>query len=82
MRVRIKIYKLVKRVFQYFCFPDRSIKGGDILDFKNGGVLEKGEEVDLEKGGMNPFTNYVSIIVNIGSSVNHFNGFHLLELLP
>ena len=32
LRVEI-IYKLVKRVFQYFCFPDRPIKDGDILDF-------------------------------------------------
>ena len=27
------VYKTVKRVIQYFCFPDRPIKGGDILDF-------------------------------------------------
>ena len=31
------IYKLVTRVIQYFCFPDRPMKGGDIFDF-----LEKG----------------------------------------
>ena len=27
------IYKLVARVIHYFCFPDRPMKGGDILDF-------------------------------------------------
>ena len=26
------IYKLVTLVIQYFCFPDRPMKGGDILD--------------------------------------------------
>ena len=44
------IYKLVTRVIQYFCFPDRPMKGGDILDFWKGGNLRKGR-VDLEKGG-------------------------------
>ena len=45
------IYKLVTRVIQYFCFPDRPMKGGDILDFQKGENLRKGEgEVDLEKG--------------------------------
>ena len=53
------IYKLVTRDIQYFCFPDRPMKGGDILDFQNGGNLGKGG-VDLEKGGsMTPLTNYV-----------------------
>ena len=33
LRVGI-IYKLVSRVIQYFCFRDRSMKGGDILDFR------------------------------------------------
>ena len=41
------ISKSVKRFIQYFCFPDRSIKGGDNLDFKKGGNLRKG-------GGMTP----------------------------
>ena len=36
------IYKLVTRVIQYFCFPDRPMKGGDILDFWKGGNLRKG----------------------------------------
>ena len=40
------MYKSVKKVFQYFCFPDRSIKGGDIMDFQKG--------VDLEKEGYKP----------------------------
>ena len=31
--------KLVKRVFQYFCFPNRPIKVGNILDFQKGGNL-------------------------------------------
>ena len=26
------IYKLVTLVIQYFCFPDRPMKGGDMLD--------------------------------------------------
>ena len=36
------IYKLVTRVVQYFCFPERRIKAGDILDFYKGEILEKG----------------------------------------
>ena len=47
------IYKLVTRIIQYFCFPNRLMKGGDILDFQKGGNLRKGG-VDLEKGGMTP----------------------------
>ena len=47
------MYKLVKRVIQYFYFPDRPIKGGDILDFEKGWYLRKGG-VDLEKGVMTP----------------------------
>ena len=27
------LYKLVTRVIQYFCFPNRPMKGEDILDF-------------------------------------------------
>ena len=53
------IYKLVTRVIQYFCFPDRPMKGGDILDFQKGGDLRKGGGGDLEIGGMTPLTNYV-----------------------
>ena len=45
------ICKLVARVIQYFCFHERAMKGGDILDFlKGGGDLRKGGGVDLEKG--------------------------------
>ena len=52
------IYKLVTRVSQYFCFPDRPMKGGDILDFQKVGNLRKGGGgVDLEKVGMTPLTN-------------------------
>ena len=35
-------YKLFSRVIQYFCFPDRPMKGGNL---KKGGV-------DLEMGGI------------------------------
>ena len=45
------IYKLATRVIQYFYFPERPMKGGDILDFQKGGNLRKGGGVDLEKGG-------------------------------
>ena len=51
------IYKLVTRVIQYFCLPEKPMKGGDILDFQKGENLRKGG-VDLEKGGMTPLTNY------------------------
>ena len=40
MRVEIT-YKMVTTVIQYFCFPDKPMKGGDILDFQKGGILEK-----------------------------------------
>ena len=36
LRVEI-ICKLVKRVIQYYCFPNESMKGGDILDLQKGG---------------------------------------------
>ena len=38
------------------------MKGGDILDFLKGGILEKGG-VDLERGGMTPLTNYAYVNV-------------------
>ena len=52
------MYKLVTRVIQYFCFPDRPMKGEDILDFQKGGdlTLKKG---DGGGGVMTPLTNYV-----------------------
>ena len=54
------IYKLVTRVIQYFCFPNRPMKGGDILNFEKGGNLRKGGGgVDLKRGGMTPLTNHV-----------------------
>ena len=40
---------MAKTVFQYFCFPDRSLKNGDILGV--GRVISK-------MGVMNPLTNY------------------------
>ena len=52
------MYKLVTRVIQYFCLPDRPMKGEDILDFQKGGdlTLKKG---DGGGGVMTPLTNYV-----------------------
>ena len=41
LRVEI-IYKIVTRVIQYFCFPDKPMKGGDTLDFWKGGILKRG----------------------------------------
>ena len=47
------IYKLVTRVIQYFCFPERPMKGRDILDFYKGGNLRKGGGGgNLEKEGV------------------------------
>ena len=37
------IYKLVKRVIQYFCFPDRPRNGGTSKVSRKEGILEKGE---------------------------------------
>ena len=34
-------YKLVAKVNQCFCFPERPVKGGNILDFWKGGDLRK-----------------------------------------
>ena len=51
------IYKLVKTVIQYFCFPERPMKGGGILNFYKDKSLRKGR-VELEKGGVTPLTNY------------------------
>ena len=48
---------MLKKSFQYFCFPDRPIKGGEILDYLKGGNLRKGR-VDLGKGSMAVLTNY------------------------
>ena len=52
------IHKLVTRVIQYFCFPDRTMNGGDILDFQKQGNFQKRRRVDLKKGDMTPLTNY------------------------
>ena len=58
------MYKLVRRVIQYFSFPNRPIKGGDIFGFlERGGILEKG-------GGMIPLTNYGTCIsLHIGNCI-------------
>ena len=56
------IYKLVTRVILYFCFPDRPMNDGDILDFSKGRNLRKREGVDIEKGGMTSLTNYGRIL--------------------
>ena len=55
-----KLYINQLKVIQYFCFPNRSIQGGDILAFQKGGNLRKGE-VGPEKGGMTLITNYVKL---------------------
>ena len=52
------MYNLVTRVVQYFCFPDRPMKGGDILDFLEGENLRKGGSSRKGGGGMTPLTNY------------------------
>ena len=48
------IYKLATRVIQLFCFPDKPMKGGHILDFQKGN--------HLEKGGMTSVTNYGNFV--------------------
>ena len=55
------IYKLFTRVIQYFCFPERPMKGGTSwTSRKGGGILEKGRGVDLVKGGwLTSLTKYV-----------------------
>ena len=47
------IYKLVKRVTQYFCFPERPMKGGEHLGFLERGGNRKGG-VDPEIRGYDP----------------------------
>ena len=49
------IYKLITRVIQYFCFPERPMKGGDIMDFlKEEESQKRGVGVDLEKVEYDP----------------------------
>ena len=51
---------MVTTVIQYFCFSDKPMKGGDILDFQKGGILEKGGLIQKKGGGgMAPLPNYV-----------------------
>ena len=63
------IYQSVKGVFQYFCFPDKPKKGGNILHFSKGGNLTKrgggGWGVDLEKGEYETLTNYALAFIAI-----------------
>ena len=61
------IYKLVTRTIQYFCFPNRPMKGGGILDFQKGANLKKGGLIQ-KRGGMTSLTNYDSI-----DQKNHVN---------
>ena len=51
------IYKLVTRVIQHSCFPERPMKVGTSWVSRKEGNLKKGG-IDLEKGGMTPLTNY------------------------
>ena len=50
MRVEI-IYRLVTIVIWCFCFPDRTVKGGEYLGFLERGESQKKGDIDLEKGG-------------------------------
>ena len=52
------IYKLVTRVIQYFCFPERPIKVGTSCISRKGGILEKGRLIQKRMGSMIPLTNY------------------------
>ena len=54
------IYKLVTRVIQYFCFPERPMKGGGILDFQKRGVLEKEVMIPLTKYAHTPPSKILS----------------------
>ena len=45
---------MVTTVIQYFCFPDKPMKGGDILDFQKGGILEKGGLIQKKGAGVWP----------------------------
>ena len=52
LRQRVEVMsKLVKRVFQYFCFPDRLIKVGTSWISRKGEIVEKDGGVDLEREG-------------------------------
>ena len=53
------MYKLAYRFIQYFCFRDRAIKGGEILNLQKGEILEKGG------GGITHLTNYDKVVVYV-----------------
>ena len=40
------MYKLVTKVIQYFCFPNRPMKVWDILEFQKGGESQKRGKYD------------------------------------
>ena len=40
------MYKLVTKVIQYFCFPNRPMKVWDILEFQKGDESQKGGKYD------------------------------------
>ena len=73
------IYKLVTRVIQYFCFPDRPMKSGDIFDFYKGWNLRKGEGVDLEKGGMTSLPTMQKYSSRLYSLLNSYH--YLMSIL-
>ena len=71
------IYKSVTSVIQYFCFPNRPMKGEKILDFQKEGILRKGGVggVDLEKGGMTHLANYALTLMIKTPQQRHKRGF-------
>ena len=73
------IYKLVTRVIQYSCFPDRPMKSGDIFDFYKGWNLRKEEGVDLEKGGMTSLLTMQKYSSRLYSLLNSYH--YLMSIL-
>ena len=47
----------LQELLSTFVFPDKLMKGGDIMDFQKGGISEK--------GGMTPLSNYKVTISQI-----------------
>ena len=72
---------MVTRVIQFFCFLDKPMKGGDILDFSKGGNLRK-EGLDLERGGrcMTPLPTML-VLKFISSSEMISNSEKILQIL-
>ena len=46
---------MVTRVIQYFSFPKRPMKGGEIFDFYRGGISEKGGRWSRKGGYDHPY---------------------------